>query len=79
MSGVILRTAGGTLLSMVLIGWTFALLFVVAFSRIVMRSASAGSGTIARATGLIAGWALCLGCIVTSTKIAVQLTACTGS
>ena len=62
--------------SMVLIGWMFAMLFVVAFSRHVMRSASAGSGTLARAIWLIAGWEICLGCIVASAQIAVALAAC---
>jgi hypothetical protein len=68
-----------TMRSMVLIGWAFALLFVVALSRYVMRSAFASSSAFNRLAALIAGWALCLGCIVASAKIADQLAACTGS
>jgi len=68
-----------TMRSMVLIGWAFALLFVVALSRYVMRSAFASSSAFNRLAALIAGWALCLGCIVASAKIAAALAACTGT
>ncbi|NJO22197.1 MAG: hypothetical protein HC868_03685 [Sphingomonadales bacterium] len=56
--------------SMVLVGWTFAMVFAVVFARYVVRASQAGSGTAALAVALIAGWALCLGCIVASAKIA---------
>ena len=65
-----------TMQSMILIGWMFAMLFVVAFSRSVTRSAWAPSGRLNRLAALIAGWALCLGCIVASAKIAAALAAC---
>ena len=65
-----------TMRSMVLVGWTFALVCAVAISRYVMQSALAPSGTFNRLAALIAGWALCLGCIVASAKIAAVLSGC---
>jgi hypothetical protein len=65
-----------TMRSMILIGWAFAMVFAVLYARYVMRSASAGSSTLVRATLLIAGWALCLGCIVVSARIATALSVC---
>jgi hypothetical protein len=62
--------------SMVLIGWTFAMGFAVVFAYYVVRAAQAKSGTPALAAALVAGWALCLGCILTSAKIATSLAGC---
>ena len=65
-----------TMRSMILIGWTFAVVFAMLYARYAMRSASTGSSTFTRATWLIAGWALCLGCIVASARIVTTLSGC---
>ena len=66
-----------TLQSMVLIGWTFAMVFAVVFARYVVRAASAGSSTLAMATVLIAGWTICLAGILAAAKFAPVLAGCT--
>lgn len=68
-----------TLQSMVLIGWTFAMLFAVVFARYVVRATSAGSSTLAMAAVLIAGWAICLACILASAKVAPIIAGCTSN
>lgn len=65
-----------TMRSMVLIGWMIAVVFVVVFSQYLAFSTSRGHGAWQRVAGLIAGWALCLGCIAGSAKIATVLAAC---
>ena len=65
-----------TLRSMVLIGWVFAMLFAVLFARRVMRFAAASSSRPVQAAALIAGWAICLGLILVSAKIAPALSGC---
>ena len=63
--------------SLVLIGWIIALVFVVALSHYVASTAFAPWGGFKRITALFVGWALCLGCIVASAKVAAAVSACT--
>ena len=65
-----------TMRSMVLVGWMIALVFAVVLAAYVARAASAGSGTLGHLAALIVGWALCLGYIVASAKIAAALATC---
>ena len=66
-----------TMRSMVLIGWMFAMVFAVAFCPLRRCASRLGRLRHARAMAvwLIAGWALCLGCIVASARLDQACTA----
>jgi hypothetical protein len=49
------------------------------FARYVVRAASTGSSTPAMTAVLIAGWAICLACILAAAKAAPIIAGCTSS
>lgn len=65
-----------TMRSMVLVGWMIALVFAIVLAAYVARTSSPRSGMLGHLATLIAGWAICLACIVASARIATALAGC---
>jgi hypothetical protein len=65
-----------TLRSMVLVGWTIALLFAVLLAAYVARTSSPKAGAGRHLAALVLGWALCVGAIVISARAMPTLAGC---
>jgi hypothetical protein len=65
-----------TMRSMVAIGWLFALIFAVALAAYVASSSRGKPTTFIHLAALLGGWALCLGAIAASARVAPMIAGC---
>jgi hypothetical protein len=65
-----------TMRSMVPVGWLFALIFAVALAAYVAHSSRSKPAPLVHLAALLVGWALCLGAIAASARIAPIIAGC---